>query len=257
MAVKHETELYKPIKSYFEAQGYEVKSEIMHCDLVAIHPETGDTLLVEMKKTFNLALLLQGIERLRLNGSVILAIERNRKKAGAHNQRFGDLTELCRMLGLGLMTVTFFKTKAPVLEMLCQPGDPPVRGQRRARQARLLTEFRERSGDYNTGGSNNRKLVTAYREKALRIAWALSQHGSLSPKAAAAITEVPRAAHFMQKDYYGWFQRVERGVYRLKPEGEKAVLQNSEILDAWQRKRSTSQPAAEDELIYKGEGIHA
>ena len=60
MAVKHETELYKPIKSYFEAQGFEVKSEIMHCDLVAIHPQSGATILVEMKKTFNLALLLQG-----------------------------------------------------------------------------------------------------------------------------------------------------------------------------------------------------
>ncbi|NBD26132.1 DUF2161 family putative PD-(D/E)XK-type phosphodiesterase [Paenibacillus glycinis] len=253
MAVKHETELYKPIKSYFEAQGYEVKSEIMHCDLVAIHPVTEDTILVEMKKTFNLALLLQGIERLRLNGSVILAVERNRKKAGAHNQRFGDLTELCRMLGIGFMTVTFFKTKPPVLEMLCHPGDPPMRGQRRARQARLLTEFRERSGDYNTGGSNNRKLVTAYREKALRIAWAINRHGSLSPKAAAEQTEVARAAHFLQKDYYGWFQRVERGVYRLRPEGEAAVKQNADILAAWQQKREAVKRTAEDELIYKGE----
>ncbi|MBW7456503.1 hypothetical protein K0U00_20920, partial [Paenibacillus sepulcri] len=102
MAVKHETELYKPVKAYFEAMGFEVKSEIMHCDLVAIHPLSGETILVEMKKTFTLPLLLQGIERLRLNGQVMLAIERNRKKSGAHNQRFGDLTELCRMLGLGL-----------------------------------------------------------------------------------------------------------------------------------------------------------
>jgi hypothetical protein len=253
LAVKHETELYKPIKSYFEAQGYEVKSEIMHCDLVAIHPDTGDTLLVEMKKTFNLALLLQGVERLRLNGSVILAVERNRKKAGAHNQRYGDLTELCRMLGLGLMTVTFYKTKSPVLEMLCHPGDPPVRGQRRARQAKLLTEFRERSGDYNTGGSNNRKLVTAYREKALRIAWALNEHESLSPSAAAGITEIPRAAHFLQKDYYGWFQRVARGVYRLRPEGEEALKQNEEILAAWRQKMQPAVLPPADELIYKGE----
>ncbi|MBO7745266.1 hypothetical protein I8J29_13730 [Paenibacillus sp. MWE-103] len=252
MAVKHETELYRPIKAFFEAQGYEVKSEVMHCDLVAIHPDSGDTVLVEMKKTFNLALLLQGIERLRLNGSVILAVERNRKKAGAHNQRFGDLTELCRMLGIGFMTVTFYKTKPPVIEMLCQPGDPPVRGQRRARQARLLNEFRERSGDYNTGGSNNRKLVTAYREKALRIAWAISRHGMLSPREAAVLADVARAGPFLQKDYYGWFQRVERGLYRLKPEGETAVKQNGAILDDWQRKRAGGQPAV-NELIYKGE----
>lgn len=278
MAVQHETELYKPIKSYFEAQGYEVKSEILHCDLVAIHPDTGETLLVEMKKTFNLALLLQGIERLRLNGSVYLAVERNRKKSGSHNQRFGDLTELCRMLGLGLMTVTFFKTKAPVIETLCLPGDPPVRGQRRTRQAKLLTEFRERSGDYNTGGSNNRKLVTAYREKALRIAWAIGREGNLSPKSAASMTGIARAAHFLQKDYYGWFQRVERGSYRLRPEGEEALKQSADVLAAWLAGRSTISPAqipanrptsaratvapptptvakraARKELIYKGE----
>ena len=62
----------------------------------------------------------------------MLAVERNRKKNGSHNQRFGDLTELCRMLGIGLMTVTFFKTKAPVLDILCEPVIPPLRGQRRA-----------------------------------------------------------------------------------------------------------------------------
>ncbi|BBH21588.1 hypothetical protein Back11_29330 [Paenibacillus baekrokdamisoli] len=233
MAVSHETELYKPIKAYFEAQGYEVKSEIMHCDLVAIHPQSGATILVEMKKTFNLALLLQGIERLRLGGDVILAIERNRKKNGAHNQRFGDLTELCRMLGIGLMTVTFFKTKAPVLDILCEPGDPPVRGQRRLRQTRLLNEFRERSGDYNTGGSTGRKLMTAFREKALRVAWALHEHGQLPPRKAAELTQVVKASHILQKDYYGWFERVERGVYRLKPDGTAAVIEHRKIIEVW------------------------
>ncbi|MBW7474637.1 hypothetical protein K0T92_07760 [Paenibacillus oenotherae] len=233
MAVTHETELYQPIKQYFEAQGYEVKSEVMHCDLVAIHPVSGDTILVEMKKTFTLPLLLQGIERLRLSGQVMLAIERNRKKSGSHNQRFSDLAELCRMLGLGLMTITFFKTKSPVIELLCQPGDPPIRGQRRLRQSRLLNEFRERSGDYNIGGSTRRKLVTAYREKALRIASALHAHGQLSPRRAAELTGVVRAAHFLQKDYYGWFERIERGVYRLQASGELAVAEYADVINGW------------------------
>ena len=237
MAVKHETELYKPIKSYFEAQGFEVKSEVMHCDLVAIHPQSGETILVEMKKTFNLALLLQGIERLRLNGQVMLAVERNRKKSGAHNQRFGDLAELCRMLGIGLMTVTFYKTKAPVLEVLCQPGDPPLRGQRRLRQSRLIREFRERSGDYNVGGSGGRKLVTAYREKALRIAWALREHDRLPPRLAAELTGVRQAASILQKDYYGWFERIARGIYRLRNGGEAAVAEYAEVIEAWLKTR--------------------
>lgn len=81
------------------------------------------------------------------------------------------------MLGIGLMTVTFFKTKAPVIDVLCEPGEAPQRRTRRKKQARLLLEFRERSGDYNVGGSTGRKLVTAYREKALRCAYALQQLG--------------------------------------------------------------------------------
>lgn len=233
MAVRHETELYKPVKAYFEAQGYDVKSEVMHCDLVALHPVSGETIIVELKKTFNLALLLQGIERLRLTEQVVLAVERNRKKRGAHNQRFGDLAELCRMLGLGLMTVTFYKTKAPVVEMLCEPGDMPVRGKRRVRVSRLLTEFRERSGDYNIGGSTKAKLVTAYMEKALRVAWALSVYGDMTPRKAAELSDVVRAAHILQKNYYGWFERVDRGIYRLRDEGSNAVANYADVLDNW------------------------
>ncbi len=37
-----------------------------------------------------------------------------------------------------------------------------------------MYEFHERSGDYNVGGSSRAKLVTAYREKALRVAQALA-----------------------------------------------------------------------------------
>ncbi|MGO4546484.1 DUF2161 family putative PD-(D/E)XK-type phosphodiesterase [Paenibacillus sp. 2TAB23] len=233
MAVAREEELYTPIKKHYEQLGFIVKSEVLHCDLVAIHPEQDETIIVEMKKTFNLALLLQGIERLRLNSHVVLAIERNRKKSGAHNQRFGDLTELCRMLGLGLMTVTFYKTKPPVIELLCQPGDAPQRGIRRRKQAQLLTEFKERSGDYNVGGSTRRKLVTAYREKALRCAYALQQAGPLAPREVAAITGYSQSGQTLRNNYYGWFDRVGRGKYSLRPEGAAALTEYGEVIAEW------------------------
>jgi len=244
VAVRHETELYGPVKAFFEARGYEVKGEIMHCDMVAVKPEDGTTLIVEMKKTFTLALLLQGAERLRLCDRVVLAVERNRSKSGAVNQRFGDLAELCRMLGLGLLTVTFFKTKAPVVDVLCEPGDPPVRGMRRTRQSRLQLEFRERSGDYNVGGSTKRKLVTAYREKALRCAWALREHGPLAPRRIAELTGNRSAGIFLRNDYYGWFERVERGIYRLRPAGEAALAEYADVVAAWLAARPAAGAAA-------------
>ncbi|KQO01190.1 DUF2161 domain-containing phosphodiesterase [Paenibacillus sp. Leaf72] len=234
MAVRKEEELYGPVKAYYEARGFVVKSEVLHCDLVAMHADTEETIIVEMKKTFNLALLLQGIERLRINDQVVLVVERNRKKSGAHNQRFGEITELCRMLGIGLMTVTFFKTKAPVIDVLCEPGEAPQRGTRRKKQARLLLEFRERSGDYNVGGSTGRKLVTAYREKALRCAYALQQLGEAhSPSQVAALTSFPRSGAVLRDNYYGWFERQQRGKYRLLPAGAAALTEYAEVIADW------------------------
>jgi len=230
MAVSKEEELYSPLKAYYEQLGYQVRSEVLHCDLVAIHPENGHTVIVEMKKTFNLALLLQGVERLRLECDVVLAVERNRKKSGAHNQRYGDLTELCRLLGIGLITVTFYKTKAPVIDILCEPGDPPVRGIRRRKQQSLLREFKERSGDYNVGGSTGRKLVTAYREKSLRCAYVIHKLGTAAPRQVAAITNNQRASLLLQHNYYGWFERVERGIYKLRPEGEAALNEYKDVM---------------------------
>lgn len=233
MAVRREEELYSPIKRYYEKLGYCVKSEVMHCDLVAIHPERNETVIVEMKKTFNLALLLQGVERLRMNREVVLAVERNRKKSGSHNQRFGDLTELCRMLGLGLLTVTFYKTKPPVIEWLCKPGDPPIRGTRHHKRKRLLMEFKERSGDYNIGGSTGRKLVTAYREKALRCAYVLQKYGIAAPKAVSDATGLSSSGSILRSNYYGWFQRIERGKYALLPQGVEALSQYSDVIADW------------------------
>lgn len=244
MAVNKEEELYSPIKTYYEKQGFTVKSEVLHCDLVAMKPDGSEAVVVEMKKTFNLALLLQGIERLRINDHVVLAVERNRKKSGAHNQRFSDITELCRMLGLGLMTVTFFKTKAPLIEMLCEPGEMPTRGIRRTRQARLLREFRERSGDYNVGGSSGRKLVTAYREKALRAAYAMQQAGIVSPSKLAALTGNPQSALMLRSNYYGWFEKVGRGQYQLTAAGALALAEYAEVIAEW-KETFTLPPAPE------------
>ncbi|QSF46513.1 DUF2161 family putative PD-(D/E)XK-type phosphodiesterase [Paenibacillus tianjinensis] len=268
MAVKHETELYAPLKAFFERQGYSIKGEVRTCDLVGLREGEELPLIVEMKKTFNLALLLQGVERLRLSPNVYLAVERVRDKKGAVNQRWGELSGLCRRLGLGLITIVFYKTKAPLVEVLAEPGDAPpqVRSGARRRE-KLLYEFRERSGDYNTGGSTRVKLVTAYREKALRVALALQAleaeaalglldgraKQSRAPKAGAAApaegpaaaqaragitpaelrrrSGVPGAAAMLQRNYYGWFTRVNRGRYALTPAGTAALLEYAAIAE--------------------------
>lgn len=50
MAIKHEAELYAPLKAFFELNGYEVKGEVRNCDLVGMKEGADEPLIVELKK---------------------------------------------------------------------------------------------------------------------------------------------------------------------------------------------------------------
>lgn len=253
MAVRHETELYAPIKAFFERLGYEIKGEVRNCDLVGIKSEQQEPLIVEIKKTFNLSLVLQGMQRLKLSSNVYVAVERNRAKKGAVNQRWSELVGLCRQLGLGMLTVTLFKTKPPLVEILCKPAGPGVHGRKTttirlgSRKERLLREFYARSGDHNTGGSTRRKLVTAYREKALRVAAALQSLEEAAPAQLARTAAVSGAAAVLQRNYYGWFERVSRGRYRLTPLGEAALSEYAAVLQEQGAGMAAAQAVGPDE----------
>jgi hypothetical protein len=257
MAIQLETELYAPVKGFFTGRGYEVKAEIRGCDLVAYRADQDVPIIVEMKKTFTLPLLLQGIDRQKTGAAVWLAIERNRTKRGAHNQRFTELSALCRRLNLGFLTVTFYKTKSPFIDVWCEPASTVVAlsridkavhtaesiqpyqtvagGRRKAGAAKLLKEFTARSGDYNIGGSTKRKLVTAYREKAIQCALALSCHGQSSPKQVRDWTNCPIAATLLRSNNYGWFIHVSKGVYDLAPAGRAALQEYTDVTNVWIR----------------------
>ncbi|MDF2668300.1 MAG: hypothetical protein K0R67_606 [Paenibacillus sp.] len=228
MAIQSETELYSPIKNYLELLGYEVKGEVKHCDLVAIRGDEPP-IIVELKKTLNLPLLIQGIDRLQQSDTVYLAVELPATGRAPHQLKWSDLTRLCRMFGLGLMTVRFYSRRKPKVEVLCQP-EPYTPRRSKVKAARLLYEFKERTGDYNVGGSTQRKLMTAYREKALHCAYWLQQSGPSSPRQLREWTENAKVLTLLRANYYGWFVRVERGIYRLTASGEQALEEYSSIV---------------------------
>ena len=68
-----ETDLYPPVKAYLEAQGYQVKAEIGDCDLLARRGEEPPV-VVELKLSFSLALVMQGVARQSLFDHVYLAV---------------------------------------------------------------------------------------------------------------------------------------------------------------------------------------
>ena len=91
---------------------------------------------------------------------------------------------------------------------------------------RLLREFQQRVGDPNQGGVNRRKIVTVYRQDALRCAMHLNHHGPTKAAAVAQSTGVERVRAIMYADHYGWFERAAHtppGIYTLTPKGRQAL----------------------------------
>jgi hypothetical protein len=208
-----EADLYPDLKAYLEAQGYVVKSEIGACDLMARRGEEP-AVVVEMKTSFSLALVMQGVARQAMFDDVYLAVPLAEK---GWKLRYKDIVALCRRLGLGLLAV--------------RPGqgveahlDPAPYQPRRAsaRAGRLLREFDRRVGDPNIGGTTGIKRMTAYRQDALRCLAAL-EAGPLKASVVAKVSGVARATALMAADHYGWFERVERGIYALTPKGVAAL----------------------------------
>jgi hypothetical protein len=212
-----EADLYAPLKTYLQAQGYEVKAEIGDCDIMA-RRGNEPPVIVEMKLTFSLQLVMQGVERQGMFQQVYLAVPRNK----GWKLRYRDIIALCRRLSLGLLAVGPDGVEA---HLDPAPYAPKLKSKP---SARLLREFDRRVGDPNLGGSTGVKKMTVYRQDALRCALHL-QAGPCKASVVAGATGVKRAAPLMRDDHYGWFERVERGIYTLTPKGVAALAEYSAV----------------------------
>lgn len=226
-----ETDLYQPVKRYLEGQGYEVKAEVRGCDVVAVRGGEPPV-IVELKTAITLPLLIQAVDRQTITDAVYMATAapNGGAKTSLWRRHRGGLLKLCRRLGLGLMTVDTARRADPFVEVHLDPQPYRPRKDGR-RKAALLKEFSRRVGDPNEGGSTRRPIVTAYRQDALRCVKFLDASGEAALADIRAHTKVERAAGILQRDVYGWFERVERGVYGLTPKGCAAVEAYAYALD--------------------------
>ena len=208
-----ESDLYAPVKALLEGQGYSVKGEVRGCDVVAVRGE-DPPVIVELKRAFGMALVLQGVRRLALSDAVYLAV-------GAWPKNLRDVKKLCRRLGLGLMIVVQGR-----VDILLDPAPYKPRKDKR-RLGRLLGEHVRRVGDPNRGGSSTKvPMMTAYRQEALRCAGLLARNGPMKVAALKVAAEAPKAALILRDDHYGWFERIERGIYGLTPQGRLGLEQH-------------------------------
>ena len=218
-----EAALYPAVKAFLERQGYVVRGEVCGCDLVARRGDEAPV-IVELKLRFTLPLLLQGVDRLALSPLVYLAVPRPARTRGLRPDA-KSVRNLCRRLGLGLILIDG-RGSVDAIE------DPiPYRPRQAKRRVQLLLgEFERRRGDLNLGGCSRTPIVTAYRQDALRCARVLAAAGPMQLRELRIASGVAGAAPILQRNVYGWFNRVQRGTYALTDSGEQALKQFAEAV---------------------------
>ncbi len=210
-----EKDMFNPIKEYLNELGYDVKAEVLNVDIVAKKDDT--VLIVEMKKNLSMKLLYQGCNRQRLYDNVYLAIFNPGYKT-IRSKAFREKIHLLHRLRLGLIVVDVEKNK---VDVLLDPKEYAFR-QNNKKKKMLLKEFTERKTAVNIGGSTRKKIVTVYREQAIDIAITLKD-GPLATKEITQLTKNKKATHILYKNYYQWFERVDRGIYKLTELGIKEL----------------------------------
>ncbi len=208
-----ETALYLPVKKFLEKLGFTVKGEIGGCDLVALSNDEPPIVVVgELKLAFNLELILQAVDRASACDEVWLAAKFSERGKGRESD--ARYRNLCRRLGFGMLAVT----TSGAVEVIVSPATVPRRDPKR--RSRLIAEHRKRQGDPALGGSTRAPIMTAYRQQALACASALS-HGPR--KVRELKPAIPDAPKILLHNVYGWFDRVERGIYVLTDSGRAAL----------------------------------
>lgn len=213
-----ESDLYSPLKRFLESQKYEVKGEVLDCDVLAVRGKEAPV-IVELKLSLNLNVVLQAVERLSFTEKVYIGVP---EQCSFLKRRQKHIIKLLRRLGLGLITIEV-KNETDSVKVLLDPGEYRPRKSKQ-RQERLLGEFAKRVGDPNLGGVAKRKgLMTAYRQRSMAIASFLEEQGPTKAAIISQSLQDSKARDALYKDVYGWFDRVSLGMYDLSPRGKEEL----------------------------------
>ena len=209
-----ETSLYLPVKGFLEKAGYVVKGEVAGCDLVGLSDDDPPVVVVcELKMSFNLELILQAVDRAAVSDEVWIAARISAKGKGREaDKRYRDL---CRRLGIGMLGISDTGDVSVIVGSVS-----PMPRTNPKRRSRLMRERQKRRGDPALGGSTRAPVMTAYRQQALGCAAALAS-GPLRVRDIRS--GVPEAGKILLSNVYGWFERLDRGVYGLTEAGRDAL----------------------------------
>lgn len=229
-----EEDLYKPIHDFFVQEGYEVRSEVNFCDICATKDD--QITIIELKKNLSVDLLAQAVKRQKIGDFVYIAVPKPKRLIGT--SKWKDICYLLKRLELGLILVSLDGRNLVEIPVLPKPFD-----MKRSRQSsknkknKLIEEIKGRSMELNVGGSRGRKLVTAYKENAIHIACCLNLFGPMSAKKIVQYgTDSNKTWSILNKNFYGWFYKHDKGVYGLSDAGKRALDEYNELNEYYKNK---------------------
>ena len=228
MAKIMEESLSKPVTTYFMDIGYKVRTEVDYCDICALKEDK--LVIIELKKNLSVDLLVQAVDRQKITDFVYIAIPKQKKFTV--NAKWKSLCHLIKRLEIGLILVSI-TDNGSYIEI---PIDPlpcdrlKYMQNNKKRRNGIIKELNGRNIDLNVGGSRGRKLVTAYRESSLYIVCCLKKYGAMSPKELRNLgSDLKKTQSILSKNYYGWFSKVDKGIYALSKEGQQALIEYSNL----------------------------
>jgi hypothetical protein len=206
-----ESDMYEPVVKMFEKMGYSVRGEVKNCDITAT--KDGETIIIEMKKSFNIKLVYQIIDRQTFARNVYACIPR--KNANA------DVLRLLKRLDAGLITVAL-DSPLKFAQIVTEPSGMKKITNSRKKKA-VENEAVSRTADLNTGGTSGVKLVTAYREKSIELLCLCDKAGRLTRNDLIKAGYEEKTYSILYKNYYRWFKKEGRAVYSVSEEGKNVL----------------------------------
>lgn len=218
-----EKELYPPVRDLFANRGYRVNAEVRDCDMTAV--KDGELVIVELKKNMTVTLLAQGLRRQRTGADVFVAVP---KPKNYSFNKFRQVFSVLKKLELGLIFVSL-RGEHSFAEIVFEPKPYTSQYKNNKKRKEILTEIEGRTIDTNTGGVHGTKIITAYTEKCIHIACILDMYGELSPKEVREKGGADNAQLILSRNVYGWFEKVDKGVYRITNDGRRGLLEYPEL----------------------------
>jgi len=214
-----EKDLFGPVKEYFEKQGYICDGEVEDIDL---YMERGEEhVAVELKVDLDFKALRQAALRQKYVETVYIAVF---KPKSLKNTAYRDKLYLLKRLGIGLLLVSKRSLEVQVANEPLVTELSVYQRQNQNKKKKLNAEFSKRRTKNNVGGVRGEKLISAYREDALLVLDACAElGGEVKGREVRKLCNIEKTADILRADYYGWFEKIETGVYRVTDAGYAAL----------------------------------